>query len=392
MKYLVQRPLPDELLGSVWLRTVRRTGLPAHAVARAITGRKWAPGFFQVAHVFDLAPLLRMDPMALLWGHSVFPYATAYFEQSVFDAALQAALASGIAAVGMGAVTQSVSDLVPFRRYCAACTREDRHRWGESYWHRAHNLPGVLLCLRHGTVLRQTDWRTTGARSWDPRLPQDARGARLLHRPLSSFDRKLAAHSVELLNRDAGTQVDRKPEWYRAQLLELGLLTPTRRVNAEKLAQWARNMVGASRLRYGLAHRQTDFHWLAPMVRPRSSYPVIPLKHLMLGTALALHRPTDGPLLDHVPSGFGGRSKEEQAKLDRRYATAVRLALSGYIRRGERMRIQDALAEVGCWDAFRHDRAGFPRTNAAVQALVTSPASMRVRTAGRRTERCRGST
>ncbi len=374
MKHLLQRPHEDELLSSVWVRTVRRTGLPVRSVARALTGRKWAPGFFQVAHVTELAPTLQVDPMTLLWEHTVFPYATAYFEQHIFDAALGAALAKGSAAFGMGAVTQSVSDLVRFRRFCTACAREDAGRWGESYWRRSHNLPGVLVCLRHGFVLHESEIHTTGPNVWDLRLPDELSGTRMLHRPLSPFDREMTTRSVTLLGRDRETQLKHDPDWYRAELIARGLLTQSRQVSAERLTQWARGLAGVSRLRYGLLDRQTDLRWLALMVRPNSSHPVIPLKHLMFETALALNGQAAAPVLDHVPPGPSGRPADA---LDRQYAAAVRKVVDGYVKRGEKVRIEDALTVAGCWSAFRHAQSALPRTVREVKRLRASVASKR---------------
>lgn len=38
-------------------------------------------------------------------------------------------------------------------RYCEQCLVEDEDVHGQGYWHRAHQLPGVLVCYRHGWAL-----------------------------------------------------------------------------------------------------------------------------------------------------------------------------------------------------------------------------------------------
>lgn len=38
-------------------------------------------------------------------------------------------------------------------RFCPACAREDIGSLGQSYWHRMHQIPGVLVCHKHGTRL-----------------------------------------------------------------------------------------------------------------------------------------------------------------------------------------------------------------------------------------------
>ena len=38
-------------------------------------------------------------------------------------------------------------------RVCPDCMREDESDFNFSYWHRLHQLPGVLVCQKHGTLL-----------------------------------------------------------------------------------------------------------------------------------------------------------------------------------------------------------------------------------------------
>ncbi|WDL98838.1 TnsD family transposase [Alicyclobacillus sp. ALC3] len=38
-------------------------------------------------------------------------------------------------------------------KYCGKCFEEDRTRWGEPYWHRVHQVPGVYICPIHRTLL-----------------------------------------------------------------------------------------------------------------------------------------------------------------------------------------------------------------------------------------------
>jgi Tn7-like transposition protein D/TniQ len=42
-------------------------------------------------------------------------------------------------------------------RYCRACVAEDRRRYGETYWHRAHQAPRVIICPHHAVWLEASD-------------------------------------------------------------------------------------------------------------------------------------------------------------------------------------------------------------------------------------------
>jgi hypothetical protein len=41
-------------------------------------------------------------------------------------------------------------------RYCLYCAEEDKNEFGETYWHRLHQLPGVLVCPDHLCFLENT--------------------------------------------------------------------------------------------------------------------------------------------------------------------------------------------------------------------------------------------
>ena len=43
-----------------------------------------------------------------------------------------------------------------FLRYCPACAQEDRETYGETCWHRKHQLRGVNLCYKHGCLLEHS--------------------------------------------------------------------------------------------------------------------------------------------------------------------------------------------------------------------------------------------
>jgi len=44
-----------------------------------------------------------------------------------------------------------------YLRYCEKCAADDISVYGEVYWHRLHQIPGVYVCPKHGTVTVDTD-------------------------------------------------------------------------------------------------------------------------------------------------------------------------------------------------------------------------------------------
>lgn len=58
--------------------------------------------------------------------------------------------------IGIGLVASRIGARNAFR-YCRQCRAEDEQLHGSAYWHRAHSLPGVLVCHRHKNVLMELE-------------------------------------------------------------------------------------------------------------------------------------------------------------------------------------------------------------------------------------------
>ncbi|MDD3325407.1 MAG: TniQ family protein [Sulfurospirillaceae bacterium] len=50
-------------------------------------------------------------------------------------------------------------------RYCPCCINEDREKYGETYWHRAHQILGVDICINHSCLLVDSNIRIHGKES-----------------------------------------------------------------------------------------------------------------------------------------------------------------------------------------------------------------------------------
>lgn len=44
-----------------------------------------------------------------------------------------------------------------FLKYCPLCVSEDRRKYGETYWHRTHQLRNIQVCHKHGCLLVPSD-------------------------------------------------------------------------------------------------------------------------------------------------------------------------------------------------------------------------------------------
>ena len=52
-----------------------------------------------------------------------------------------------------------------YLRYCPVCAKEDRSNYGETYWHRKHQIQGCGVCDKHGCRLIESSIKLTGFNS-----------------------------------------------------------------------------------------------------------------------------------------------------------------------------------------------------------------------------------
>jgi hypothetical protein len=106
----------------------------------------------------------------LVRDHTLFPYYAHFFDREEAERGIKM-LASKDRMQAISPV-KILGLLDPFQkspshlRYCTACVEEDSNQsFGEPYWHRTHQLAGVLLCPKHETPLRISSaerfWRKT---------------------------------------------------------------------------------------------------------------------------------------------------------------------------------------------------------------------------------------
>ena len=90
---------------------------------------------------------------------------------------------------------------------CPACAREDATASGIAAWRRVHQLPGVLVCPRHGTALAESAVKRLDRRGQGALMPLTAdvrRSSRPLRLPRGSGDslQRFALGAYRLLGRE----------------------------------------------------------------------------------------------------------------------------------------------------------------------------------------------
>lgn len=366
---------PGELVSSGLVRCCRWFNLPFKRFARDVLV---IPGLrLNFLNLWPLRPMEALFNMAadeLLWKHTSFPYATAFLSGKSFEDARDTALDGGPGMPVLLAAMQNVNGALTCRRFCPRCLEAGIARYGESYWDRSHNLPGVFFCARHSCALRVTSLRASSSLKTIYDLPIECERipAAQPECQVSQLHIALAHSSQELLERQARPGEVRGSEWYRQLAVDTGWLSSARDVDSKALQNALRTFFPASLLSAG-GLRARNLGWAALCFRPSTSFNLAPLKHLLVETLLKTAKVTRAAL-DHIPSGPRGTSCEA---VDAFYAPKARQELRLALARGEVLNTEQFLRRVGAFGPYRHRAEQLPSLRQVVLAFRGSAASVK---------------
>ena len=304
---VLPRPYPDELLYSVIARTAYHYGywsptqllLPLFGSREVIAVPDLPSNLAALAErTFDAWGLTAEELAA---RHTLLGYYT-YFQGLGLRQAILASMCErgGFNQVRLGICAGSALNPKRFR-LCLQCHHEDRVQYGEAYWHRSHQLPGVLVCDRHGAVLRATSvpFRPAGRHEYVA-APQDVSHTDL--QPIAGalqrteFAQRIAMRSALLLQL-APRDTDALPD-YRDALASRGFTR--KRGTAERLREAARSCCGAGLVEASFRTEtgRDPLQWLEDVLRkPRRA--MHPYRHVFMEVFLeAYGERGQGPMDD----------------------------------------------------------------------------------------------
>lgn len=374
---LLPKPYPDEVIGSVIARACLHTGLPLKRLLAQIYGVKRSyTSFLMASSVRRLASLSGTDSEELLQHHTVLPYVTAFIPKAMRRQVWNKALRVRDSGESLGSVTKNASHGVPVRRFCRQCLRQDIQAYGESYWRRSHLLPGVTFCAQHECRLVATNIAVRGrTHTSNVTLPHQAPAGPAAATAPPHVGLMVANLSCGLLGTDCAFQADLTA--YRREAMRIGYQLSTDNLYAAALGGDLRVLFGVRYLAdAGCAWRNGQRQpWPELMVREAPGATFATVKHVLLTVFLQVAVPNEFALtaMYRVP----GRKPRDYAQLDARTAALFRRVVCATARRNERRTVQSILAEVGTWQAFRHQRALFPQTRELVGDFRRSDCSER---------------
>lgn len=155
-------PLPDELLYSIIgrFRDLMSTS-SERAIVQTLFGSSSSTAVADLPCRID-ALLSRLPPGSpvtareLILKHTTLPYYAPFLPPERVERAMALMRGDG------GSTIHGVLGLRPSRiqtprhlRFCSDCIDSDWNQFGIEYWHRVHQLPGVLVCPKHGALLKE---------------------------------------------------------------------------------------------------------------------------------------------------------------------------------------------------------------------------------------------
>ena len=155
-------PYPDEILYSVLCRYHMRCGEPnARQTNIALWGRSYGKKLFLPDGIDSIAAQMPQDTNLtaerFIDGMTIFPLLKPFITREKCDA-LTSAMKYG---------DPNVYNILSFARtftlqhrklrYCPQCAASDAEVFGEPYWHRVHQLPGVYMCPIHNAMTLESE-------------------------------------------------------------------------------------------------------------------------------------------------------------------------------------------------------------------------------------------
>lgn len=90
-------------------------------------------------------------------NHTFFPYYNTFFMPSQSKKVKQMMKSEfGQSAYATAGISASRIESKHFLMHCEKCIEEDIDAYGETYWHRIHQLPGIYICHKHNKELHET--------------------------------------------------------------------------------------------------------------------------------------------------------------------------------------------------------------------------------------------
>lgn len=181
----------DELLYSVFARYYQHTGHVTYGyVAEQLFGdSKVIPS---IEFINSLKPevlkvlLKNMTMQELIKNHTMFLYYARFLPTTRKKRALEALINMRGDYNKLLSIPKSKNGVERYLRYCPICSKDDKQRYGETYWHRSHQITELNVCYKHKCSLVESNVLISGKAS----------------RVLISAEKEVNVDSIKLIEND----------------------------------------------------------------------------------------------------------------------------------------------------------------------------------------------
>lgn len=165
MKLSIPLPLPDEIIYSTLARACRRLGISSYNLRQMLfDGREIIPRPHFCSQLDLVAEALReragwaCTAATIKLHHTLAPLALPLLPAHIRPRC-EAALHLGHYSRNLLGRCRQVLGIHTHTklRFCPACRSDDRLRYGESYFHRVHQIPALHVCPHHRLGLRECE-------------------------------------------------------------------------------------------------------------------------------------------------------------------------------------------------------------------------------------------
>lgn len=153
-------PYPDELLYSVFSRYHLWSGNMNYKETQYdLFGNRSAKPIFDLPSRIDA--LIKQLPIganysseSFIYNNTLYPYYSVFLPFERADQVLSEMKSDHGGSIHMriGIMAGGICSTSGLR-YCPTCLKDDYETYGEAYWHRTHQAPGVFVCPKHSSYL-----------------------------------------------------------------------------------------------------------------------------------------------------------------------------------------------------------------------------------------------
>ncbi|WP_414569510.1 TnsD family transposase [Nostoc sp. CCY 9925] len=156
-------PYPDELLYSICARFSNRTQYPNTFLTTQELFGTWGAKLTidlprHLNHLVSVLPkghLYTVD--TLINNHTLLPFYSPFLPTERVEIIRENMEGSNQRGIHQSSgISPSIIRSPKYLRFCPLCAEEDRKQFGETYWHRLHQLPGVEVCPTHVVFLEDS--------------------------------------------------------------------------------------------------------------------------------------------------------------------------------------------------------------------------------------------